>query len=167
MDAARRLTDRGREQSRAAGIALMRMRTSFDLVLFSSRARARETAKIALEQWDEQRRPDVQAHRPLGKDFDGRLALEAVSPLPANAHVLMVGHEPDFSTVIAQLTGARVDLKKGGLAVVRLKGGAVRLDGVAGELILLMRPRELALIAGKPGTAPNRRVLAKAAPVRG
>jgi phosphohistidine phosphatase len=43
--------------------------------------------------------------------------------------------------VVGQLTGARIDLKKGGLAVVRL-------DGASGELVVLMRPRELALIAG-------------------
>ena len=36
-----------------------------------------------------------------------------------------------------------MDLKKGGLAVVRL-------EGVGGELAVLMRPRELALIAGVP-----------------
>jgi len=35
------------------------------------------------------------------------------------------------------------DLKKGGLA-------AVRLEGVGGELAVLMRPRELALIAAVP-----------------
>ena len=46
--------------------------------------------------------------------------------------VLLVGHEPDFSDAIRALTGARVDLEKGGLAA---------LDG--GRLIVLMRPREL------------------------
>ena len=56
------------------------------------------------------------------------------------ARVLLVGHEPDLSTVVAELTGARIDLKKGGLAVVRIDGGG-------GELIVLMRPGELALIA--------------------
>ena len=39
--------------------------------------------------------------------------------------------------------GGHVDLKKGGLAVVRL-------TGIRGELAALMRPRELALIAGAP-----------------
>ena len=46
------------------------------------------------------------------------------------------GHEPDFSQVVHDLTGARVDLKKGGVA-------AVRLDGSSAELIVVMRPREL------------------------
>ena len=56
--------------------------------------------------------------------------------------VLLVGHEPDFSQVVQDLTGARVDLKKGGVA-------AVRLDGSRAELIALLRPRDLqALSAG-------------------
>jgi phosphohistidine phosphatase len=58
--------------------------------------------------------------------------------------VLLVGHEPDLSRVVADITGGTIDLKKGGLAVVRLEGGA------SGELIILMRSRELALIAGVP-----------------
>jgi phosphohistidine phosphatase len=45
--------------------------------------------------------------------------------------------------VAGELTGGMVDLKKGGLAVVRL-------EGARGELVVLMRPRELALIAGVP-----------------
>jgi phosphohistidine phosphatase len=51
--------------------------------------------------------------------------------------VLLVGHEPDFSRAIQLATGARVELKKGGLAAI---------DG--GKLIVLMRPRDLRTIAG-------------------
>jgi phosphohistidine phosphatase len=54
-----------------------------------------------------------------------------------------VGHEPDLSGVAGDLTGGRLDLKKGGLA-------AVRLEGSGGQLVVLMRPRELVLIAGVP-----------------
>ena len=53
--------------------------------------------------------------------------------------MLVVGHEPDFSQVVYDLTGGRVDIKKGGVA-------AVRLDGSSGELIALLRPREIARI---------------------
>jgi phosphohistidine phosphatase len=55
--------------------------------------------------------------------------------------VLFVGHDPDFTQVVFDLTGARVDLKKGGVAGVRLRGSR------RGELLVLLRPRELALIA--------------------
>jgi len=57
-----------------------------------------------------------------------------------DARVLVVGHEPDFSQTVFDFTGGRVDLKKGGVA-------AVRVDGTRGELIDLLRPRELEEIA--------------------
>ena len=55
--------------------------------------------------------------------------------------MLFVGHDPDFTQVVFDLTGARVDLKKGGVAGVRMQGSR------RGELLVLLRPRELALIA--------------------
>ena len=51
-------------------------------------------------------------------------------------HVLLVGHEPDFSLAVHRMTGAQVRLPKGGLAAID-----------RGELKVLLRPRELALLA--------------------
>ena len=82
-------------------------------------------------------------HRPLAGGFGVQDALEAVSPISADGRLLLVGHEPDLSRLVGELTGGRADVKKGGLAVLRL-------EGAGGELMVLMRPRELALIAGVP-----------------
>jgi phosphohistidine phosphatase len=54
--------------------------------------------------------------------------------------VLLVGHEPDFSNTVGQLTGGRVDLKKGGIAGVE-----------DGELRVLLRAKETKLIATLKG----------------
>jgi phosphohistidine phosphatase len=140
-DAERRLTTRGRQQARAAGLAIGRLRVAFDAILFSPRVRASQTAELAAERWSEAQRARMRVHEPLSQGFDAAQALELVRGLPVDGRVLLVGHEPDLSGVVGQLTGARVDLKKGGLAAVRLEGGG-------GELVLLVRPRELALIAG-------------------
>jgi phosphohistidine phosphatase len=76
-----------------------------------------------------------------------------MAQLGPDARLLAVGHEPDFSGVVADLTGARIDLKKAGLAVLRLgaatgaAGSGPSSEVVAGELVLLLRPVELALIA--------------------
>jgi len=51
-------------------------------------------------------------------------------------NVLLVGHEPAFSDEIARLTGGRVKLRKGGLAIV---------DG--STLTALLRPADLGRIA--------------------
>jgi phosphohistidine phosphatase len=152
-DAERRLTERGEGQSRAAGIALERLQVGFDVVLFSPKTRARQTAELAAERWNVQQRDLPMVYPPLAGDFGARQALAELAGLPADGRLLLVGHEPDLSSVVRNLTGAKPDLKKGGLAVVRLEGGATRLghDGVVGELAVLLRPRELALIAGGVG----------------
>jgi phosphohistidine phosphatase len=147
-DDLRRLTARGERQSRAAGIALARMAITFDRVLFSPKVRARRTAELAAADWVAQRRATLHEHPPLAGGFRADQARDALASLPAAAHLLLVGHEPDLSRVVVELTGGgRVDLKKGGLAMVRLEGAGSEL---VGELAVLLRPRELALIAGVP-----------------
>jgi phosphohistidine phosphatase len=142
-DAERRLTDRGIGQARAAGLALARLGVGFELVLFSPKERAERTAQLAAEAWPEDQRERLVRHEPLASGYRAPQALEALEGLGADGRLLLVGHEPDLSLVVGELAGGRIDLKKGGLA-------AVRLDGAAGELLLLARPRELALLAGVP-----------------
>jgi phosphohistidine phosphatase len=142
-DAERVLTARGEDQARTAGIALARLGAAFDAVLFSPKARARQTAELAAEQWNGDQHERLRAFPPLAEGFDAGEALAELSGMSANGRLLIVGHEPDLSRLINELTGARVDLKKGGLAVARL-------ERVGGELAVLMRPRELALIAAIP-----------------
>ncbi len=148
-DSERRLTERGEHQARAAGAALARLDVSFQAILFSPRVRARQTIELAAECWSEQQRELLAVHPPLGGGFDGGAALDALAMFAADGHLLLVGHEPDLSRVVGQLAGGRVDFKKGGVAVVRL-------EGASGELIALMRPRELALIAGVPAGGERR-----------
>lgn len=143
-DPERRLTRRGERQARTAGLALGSIDPGFEAVLFSPKARARQTAELAAEQWPSAQQELLREHAPLAAGFDGAQALAALAQVGADGRLLLVGHEPDLSSVVADITGGRVDLKKGGLAVVRL-------EGVGGELAVLLRPRELALIAGVPG----------------
>jgi phosphohistidine phosphatase len=137
-DAERRLTDRGREQARAAGCALAALKVQMHLAFTSPRVRARDTAVLACEPLG----VEPTEHAPLGGGFSVDDALELVAAAGTDQRVLVVGHEPDFSQVVHDLTGARIDLKKGGIA-------GVRLDGTRGELIVLLRPRELVRICGR------------------
>jgi phosphohistidine phosphatase len=139
-DAERRLTQRGEHQARAAGQALVRLGARFDAVLVSPKVRARDTAALASAAWSDEERDRAQLHPPLAAGFDARQALDALADVGTDGWLMVVGHEPDLSRIVADLTGACIDLKKGGLAVVRL-------GDAAGELVLLLRPRELALIA--------------------
>ncbi len=125
----RRLTARGEGQSRAAGRSLAALETVFQAAYTSPKARARATARLACAELG----LEATDHAPLRAGFAARDALEL---LQGDERILVVGHEPDLSQVVCDLTGARIDLKKGGLA-------AVRMDGTRGELIALLRPREL------------------------
>ena len=154
-DSERRLTERGERQARLAGEAIALMGVEFEALLSSPKERASRTATVAAQTWSEQQRERLELHAPLAEGFDARQALAAMGALPSRpradgeaappARMLLVGHEPDLSTVVAELTGARIDLKKGGLAVVKI-------DGASGELLVLLRPSELALIAKGQGT---------------
>ena len=126
-DASRRLTPKGERQSRAAGAALAKLGVELDACLTSPKVRARETAQIAAAKLGVE---IEEAEELRGGDFD----LEALTA--GRGEVMLVGHEPDFSRAVQLATGARVELKKGGIAVV---------DG--GTLVSLLRPAQLRAIA--------------------
>ena len=137
-DADRRLTARGEQQSRVAGQALAALEIAFQLVLTSPRIRALDTARLACQELGR----DFGVDHALSSEFAVDDALGLAAAAGDDRRVLFVGHEPDFTQVVSDLTGARVDLKKGGVAGVRMTGSR------RGELIVLLRPRELARIAG-------------------
>lgn len=132
-DAYRRLTDRGEQQARAAGAALAALDVAFTAVYTSPKVRARDTARLACGALG----GEPAEHAPLAGGFEAGEALALAGS--DDERVLIVGHEPDFSQIVFDLTGARIDMKKGGVA-------GVRLDGGRGELVVLLRPRELAAI---------------------
>ena len=124
-DAERPLTDKGREQSRAAGAALKALGVELDACLTSPKVRAAETARIACEQLGDVE-PQLEP-KLAGGPFDAEALAAGLGD-----NVLLVGHDPDFSAAVHSLTGAQVRMKKGGLAGVD-----------RGELMTLLRPRDL------------------------
>jgi phosphohistidine phosphatase len=138
-DPERRLTARGEDQSRAAGRALAALGVTFQAVYTSPKVRAEQTARVACEALG----CEPVEHPPLAEGFDAQDALELLLACGDDERILVVGHNPDFEQVIHDLTGSRVDMKKGGVA-------GIRADGSQRDLIVLMRPRELDRIAATP-----------------
>jgi phosphohistidine phosphatase len=132
----RELTPRGQRQSVAAGQGLAKLGLEFDACYTSPKVRARDTARLACEALN----IEPVEEDSLGDGFDRDDALELLLRHGADARVLVVGHEPSFSQVVYDLTGGRVDFKKGGVA-------AVRAERASGELLVLLRPRELESLA--------------------
>jgi phosphohistidine phosphatase len=126
-DDERPLTERGAMQADAAGRALAVLDVHLDACLSSPKLRAVQTAERACE--------------PLGVAVSIEPALSGepfdVRELTAGlADVLLVGHDPSFSLLLHDLTGAQSRMKKGGLAGIS-----------KGELVTLLRPSELSAIA--------------------
>jgi phosphohistidine phosphatase len=135
-DDERELTPRGRAQAEAAGAALAKLGVEFAVCYTSPKLRARETAQLACRALNIEPVAEVS----LGGRFDRDDALALLDGHGPDDRVLAVGHEPTFSQVVYDVTGARVDFKKGGIA-------ALRVERVSGELLALLRPRELEAIA--------------------
>jgi phosphohistidine phosphatase len=127
-DAARRLTEKGEAQARAAGVALLELGVGIEACLASPKVRAFETARLVCEALG----VEVEVTEALrGGRFD------ALDLTAGRGEMLLVGHEPDFSNEVGRLTGANVAMKKGGIAVV-----------AGSTLVALWRPKELRRIAG-------------------
>jgi phosphohistidine phosphatase len=94
-------------------------------VYTSPKVRALHTAELACAELG--LTPIV--HEPLREGFG---AADARELMTADQRVLVVGHNPDLPQVVHDLTGARIELKKGGLAGLHER-----------ELLVLLRPREL------------------------
>jgi phosphohistidine phosphatase len=135
-DAERELTARGERQARAAGAGLAKLGMEFAACYTSPKVRARDTARIACEELG----MELEETELLADGFAREDALELLDGHDDDASVLAVGHDPSFTQVVHALTGARVDFKKGAVA-------AVRIERDGGELLVLLRPRELESIA--------------------
>src|ERR1700716_2964507 len=109
-DAERRLTPRGERQAQAAGVALARMGAAFEAVLFSPQARARQTAEIFAAEGDDGQRRRLREHPPLAGDFDAQQARDALAQIGTDGRLMLVGHEPGLSRLIAGLTGGQGEL---------------------------------------------------------
>ena len=127
-DAERPLTEKGKEQSRAAGRALKKLGVKPAACLTSPKVRALETARIACDELGIE--PQAEP-RLAGGPFDPEALAAGLGD-----DVVLVGHDPDFSMAVHSLTGAQVRMKKGGLAGIE-----------KGELKVLIRPTETRAIA--------------------
>lgn len=137
-DPERRLTEEGIQEMRDVARGMTRLGLDLDRILTSPYLRARETAEIAAEALELQGRLREEPRLRSGCEFpDLVAALEGVAP---EERVLVVGHEPDFSTLISTLIGGgNVRMRKAGLAAVEWTPP----QPGQGELLFLLAPAHL------------------------
>ncbi len=133
-DDARELTSKGAAALRAAGPLWRRLNLRPDVVLSSPLPRALQTAELFCEGVGGEPITDDRLRPGAGW---GEMA-RAMAAHPDARRVMLVGHEPDLSSAIVELTGAAsVRMRKGGLACVEFYG--VPEPG-GGEIAWLLDP---------------------------
>lgn len=136
-DAARALIEKGREQSRRAAAFLRTTDGLPDLVLSSPLTRARQTAEEfcqaaglsapILQDW-------------LASGMHPETAAAELAVFRDHGRVMIVGHEPDFSSLIEWfIGGGPVEVKKGALVFLEVRPPSKR-----GTLKYLVPPRLMA-----------------------
>jgi phosphohistidine phosphatase len=148
-DAERPLTTKGKRRLRQIAEAMGALKISFDLILSSPYVRAKQTAEIVAKTL--KRRKKLKFTDELTPGGNPRSVIQLLNDLrPRPKNILLVGHEPYLSKLIALLTAGttnmEIDLKKGSLC--KLETESPRYARCA-TLVWLLAPRHLVLMAGK------------------
>jgi phosphohistidine phosphatase len=130
-DDQRPLTKRGKKEMREVGKFLTELKVRPDLIVTSPLPRASQTAEIAADYLKANLRKDEL----LAPGF-GMEQLRTVLKRHRAKILMLVGHEPDFTSIISGLTGASLKLSKAGVALVD-----VDPESEAGKLLWLFPPK--------------------------
>jgi phosphohistidine phosphatase len=133
-DAARPLSDKGRNQSKRLGKFLAGIKFSGEPFITSPKLRAAQTAELAASPLTAKIQEDER--------LAGELTLETIEAVLSDAgdpeRPVLVGHDPDFSELMALLCGAAgVSMRKGALARIEIERP---LQAGAGTLRWLIPP---------------------------
>ncbi len=147
-DDLRPLTKEGMAEMRAVLKTLRKMGVEFDALVTSPLVRARQTAGLVAEAFGWRESP--QEAEVLGHGCSTPGVVKLLGKFPAKAAVAIVGHEPDFSRIAAQLIAkggdAAIDLKKGGIIGIAFDGHPA---AGAGRLTFLLKPGHLRKLSHK------------------
>jgi phosphohistidine phosphatase len=129
-DDERPLTQEGKDQVAAVAKLLARLEIT-PAIVTSPLPRASQTAEIAGKYLNQKVRVDPF----LRPGFDAGKLRKLLKDFSGNS-LMVVGHEPDFTRTIFQLTGGETKLSKAGVALVELDAAAMK-----GELRWLVPPK--------------------------
>ena len=125
----RALTTKGVEETAAEAETLLAIGVRPDVILTSPLVRAKQTAKIMADRLSPKQglvETDL-----LAPECDLSRLRKLLEQHAGAESAMLVGHEPDLSTLVGELIaaqGARVEMKKGGIAAVQVRG-SVRPGG--------------------------------------
>ena len=112
-DDERPLTDFGKKEARQVAKFLNRLKVKPDLIVSSPLPRALQTAEAAKEELKTKLCQDEALEPGFGIG-----ELSTVLKRHRSKVLMLVGHEPDFSSVISALTGGFIKMSKAGVALI-------------------------------------------------
>ncbi len=144
-DSKRPLTKEGIKTQRAVNKGMAALKLKFDFVLSSPFLRTKDTAQMVAKDF-ETKLPRYSKH--LAPDGELRALVEEITEHHSSAKsILIVGHEPSLSRLVAQLVGGteklQLSFKKSGLC--KLTVGELRY-GRCAKLEWMLAPKQLQLI---------------------
>lgn len=130
-DDERPLTERGKKEMKKIAVFLTRLDLSLDHIITSPLPRAKQTAEPVAKRFE----LTLSEDELLEPGFSIAEFKRLVKKYPGES-LMIVGHEPDFTKTISELTGARLKLSKAGLALVD-----VDLASMRGKLLWVFPPK--------------------------
>jgi len=143
-DNERSLTSAGKDEVEEIADSLGRLGVEFDEIAFSPLPRTKETAQIIAKR---QKKAKLLMWDELRPEGDRLGVMSRLAKLGHESEVLVVGHEPYLTRMVADLMGARpgtILLKKAGLVRIRVTSFA---PSAKGELRWLLSPKVLKAIS--------------------
>ncbi len=136
-DAERPLTDEGVKKAKSEAQAIARLDLGLDVIVSSPYTRAHQTAQAVADRLGVTVLDDDR----LAPGFNLDRLREILHRHTGAEAIMLVGHEPSFSSVISELIGGgRIVMKKGGLARVDVDS----IDSLHGDLTWLLTSKLLA-----------------------
>lgn len=136
----RPLSKRGRRSAQTMGKILADADQVPELIISSTATRARTTAELAMSagQWSTQLELTDALY---GTSVEGALRVASGCD-PTVGHLMLVGHEPTWSAVVAHLTGAAVQVKTATVVAIDLLTVSWKDAPMArGEIAYVLQPR--------------------------
>jgi phosphohistidine phosphatase len=119
-DFSRALTDHGITEMEAEAKALDRLDVRPDLILTSPLVRAKQTAQIVAKRLGLKK--DLVETDLLAPGCDLKQLRKLLGAYDSYHKIMLVGHEPDFSSMVGELIGGgNIEMKKGGLATITIE----------------------------------------------
>ena len=146
-DFERELTKRGRRRVLASAKVMKGLGIAPRQIFSSPRLRARQTAEIVAEALD----LPVTISEAVNFGFDLADLRRLTKLSSANDELMFVGHNPDMSLLVSEITGVDASMKKGGLARIDVVGR--RVD--EGELVWLIAPKVFDALDDKSNPAAS------------